>query len=392
MKPTAGSTADEVLAVALQKLALRPGVIFADIGCGSGKVSIAASPLVREVYAIDRRPESVAFAREQAIAAGVGNPAKAGRPTDVGNATYVGNIRFLEGEAPGILDGPLPLAGPSSGAPGISPLSSRPSPLQERGGWWSPASGSRHLGRLSPPCEGSASSGNPSSSRWPGRGIPPTGPCSSPGTRSTSSSGVRIHAHRPGPRAGRSRLLTLRAVRLLREADAVFVPGGIARNLVAPYRDAEVLSFPMSDDDIMIQQAVKESAERIARVAGEGLAVFALLGDPNVYSTYSRLSAVLQQRYPDILCATVPGISAITAFASVAGVTLSGAFTVSDGSGERGRILLKVRRPREEAERLAREGFREFVLVERMFLNGERVYRGELPESSTYLSVLFAGR
>jgi cobalt-precorrin-6B (C15)-methyltransferase len=87
MKPTAGSTADEVLAVALQKLALRPDGIFADIGCGSGKVSIAAAPFVREVYAIDRRPGSIAYAREQASAAGAAN------------------IRFLEGEAPGVLDG-----------------------------------------------------------------------------------------------------------------------------------------------------------------------------------------------------------------------------------------------------------------------------------------------
>jgi hypothetical protein len=55
MKPTAGSTSDEVLAIALRSLAPLPGDIFADIGCGSGKVSLAASPLVREVYAIDTR-------------------------------------------------------------------------------------------------------------------------------------------------------------------------------------------------------------------------------------------------------------------------------------------------------------------------------------------------
>ena len=87
MKPTAGSTADEVLAVALRKLAPLPGDVFADIGCGSGKVSIAASPLVREVYAIDRLPESIAFARDQARTVGASN------------------IRFLEGEAPGVLEG-----------------------------------------------------------------------------------------------------------------------------------------------------------------------------------------------------------------------------------------------------------------------------------------------
>ena len=191
---------------------------------------------------------------------------------------------------------------------------------------------------------------------------------------------------------GDPELLTLQAVRLLREADVVFVPGGIAHRLVAPYRDAEVLPFPMSGDDRVVQRAVEESAGRIAKAAGHSLAVFALLGDPNVYSTYARLAAVMRERYPEIPCRTVPGVSAITAFASVAGVTLSGAFTVSDGGGERGRILLKVRCPREEAERLGKEGFREFVLVERMFLDGQKVYRGELPESSTYLSILFAGR
>ncbi len=86
-QPTAGSTADEVLAIALRKLAPRPGEVFADIGCGSGKVSIAASPLVREVYALDRRPEAIAWSREQARAAGAAN------------------IRFLEGEAPAALVG-----------------------------------------------------------------------------------------------------------------------------------------------------------------------------------------------------------------------------------------------------------------------------------------------
>jgi len=191
---------------------------------------------------------------------------------------------------------------------------------------------------------------------------------------------------------GDPELLTLRAVRLLREADAVFVPGGIARRLVAPYREAEVLAFPMTGDEAEVRDAIAESAERIARVAGRGTAVFALLGDPNVYSTYARLLAVIRERHPEIPCRTVPGVSSVTAFASVAGITLSGGFSVSDGRGEKGRILLKVRRPREEAERLAREGFREFILVERMFLDGERVYRGELPEESPYFSILYAGR
>ena len=105
MKPTAGSTSDEVLAIALRKLDLSPRGVLADIGCGSGKVSIAASPHVREVYAVDRRPGAIAYARDQAAAAGVTN------------------IRFLEGEAPRALEGlPVPERAFIGGSRNITPV------------------------------------------------------------------------------------------------------------------------------------------------------------------------------------------------------------------------------------------------------------------------------
>lgn len=193
---------------------------------------------------------------------------------------------------------------------------------------------------------------------------------------------------------GDPELLTVKAVRLILEAEVVYVPGRVAAGIIAPYRtDVEVLSFPMTGDEAEIARCMEKNADTVAGPAAKGLCVFCILGDPNFYGTFGRLSAVLADRHPAVRCATVPGISAITAFASVADVPVSGGVGVSDGSEEESRLLLKVTHPKETAARLRAEGFTDFVLVERMYMDGEQVYRGgELPEKSSYFSVLFARR
>lgn len=192
---------------------------------------------------------------------------------------------------------------------------------------------------------------------------------------------------------GNPDLLTLRAVRLIKEADAVFVPGRIAFDLASPYCSPVLLDFPMTEDEDRITTCLQKNAERIAGAAGSGCAVFGILGDPNFFSTFSRLCSVLSSEYPGIQYRTEPGISAITAFASAAGISLNGSFIVSDKGAPDARIVLKVRRPRERAETLRKEGFNEFVLVERMYFPDMKIYRNDdLPEKSDYLSVLYARR
>jgi precorrin-2/cobalt-factor-2 C20-methyltransferase len=192
---------------------------------------------------------------------------------------------------------------------------------------------------------------------------------------------------------GDPELLTLKAVRLLREADRVFVPGKLALDLVAPYCDAEVLDFPMTSDEETIRQCMIENSGKIAPVATNGLAVLGMIGDPNFYSTFSRLCAVMKEKYPDIRYGTEPGVSAITAFASVAGIPVAGGFVVTDGDEPSSLIRLKVRKPASAVEKLKREGYGEFVLVERMYMAGQKVYRGDdIPESSDYFSIMYARR
>jgi precorrin-2/cobalt-factor-2 C20-methyltransferase len=190
---------------------------------------------------------------------------------------------------------------------------------------------------------------------------------------------------------GNPELLTIRAVRLLKEADAVFVPGRIARDLVAPYREPVMLEFPMTDDEKKIQQCLEENAKKIAPFASTGLAVFGILGDPNFFSTFSRLCTVISKTHPEIGFRTEPGISSITAFAAAAGIPVNEGFTVSDGTMSDTKVLLKVRRPKEQAGRLKAEGYREFLLVERMFFPDMKIWEGDnLPEKSDYMSVMYA--
>ncbi|WP_214020460.1 precorrin-6Y C5,15-methyltransferase (decarboxylating) subunit CbiT [Methanoculleus sp.] len=89
-----GPTQDEVMAVSLAKLGIRPGDRVVDVGCGTGKVAVAISKTAERVYAIDRRSEAVACARQKAAAAGAGN------------------VEFFEGDAVEILPdlGPLDAA------------------------------------------------------------------------------------------------------------------------------------------------------------------------------------------------------------------------------------------------------------------------------------------
>lgn len=192
---------------------------------------------------------------------------------------------------------------------------------------------------------------------------------------------------------GDPELLTLRAVRLIKSADKVFVPGNIALELVKPYRDAEVLEFPMTRDEALIIKCMESNAEKIAPYALHGTAVLGILGDPNFFSTFSRLCDVMRNTHPDIEFRTEPGISSITAFASAAGVSVSDGFTVADGHEPSSRILLKVRNPVKAVKKLRQEGFTEFRLVERMYMQGQKVYTGDdIPEKSDYFSVLYARR
>lgn len=65
----------EIITLALSKLKLSSTDVFADIGCGSGLVSISAAPLVKQVYAIDNRDEAARATTRNIKECGIDNVA-----------------------------------------------------------------------------------------------------------------------------------------------------------------------------------------------------------------------------------------------------------------------------------------------------------------------------
>lgn len=136
---------------------------------------------------------------------------------------------------------------------------------------------------------------------------------------------------------GDPELLTIAGLRELRSAGRIFVPVltatecGRAEAVVRAHvttDTVERLVFALSDPVTGPQRRRRRhwdaAAERVAKHLTEhgGTAAFATLGDPNVYSTFGYLAATVRTLVPDVTITTVPGITAVQAAATAAGVPL----------------------------------------------------------------------
>ena len=72
-KLAGGPTQDEIMAVSLLKLGLLPSDTVLEIGCGTGRVSVAMAKAAAKVFSVDKRPDAVSLAAEAARDAGVRN-------------------------------------------------------------------------------------------------------------------------------------------------------------------------------------------------------------------------------------------------------------------------------------------------------------------------------
>ena len=146
---------------------------------------------------------------------------------------------------------------------------------------------------------------------------------------------------------GDPELVTVKAVRVLREADVVLVPvlaavpaasaepasaePGRAETIIRAYVAADRvrrLEFALNETGGVTprraaawQAAAAAVADEFA--AGAATVAFGTLGDPNLYSTFSYLAQAVRELVPEVTVETVAGITAMQDLASRAGVSLA---------------------------------------------------------------------
>ena len=211
---------------------------------------------------------------------------------------------------------------------------------------------------------------------------------------------------------GDPELLTLKAVRVLRQADVIMLPdtGGqekTALNIVKDYVEGKTLTFakmPMVRDTAVMDEAHEQAAGEICALLDQGKQVaFLTLGDPAIYSTYLYVHEnVLRRGYP---VEGVPGVPSFCAAAARLNRSLCQGreplLVIPTGGDQKalldvpankvfmkaGRSILDLQQTLAEKGRLD-----EAAMVENCGMANERIYPhfGDLQEPSGYFSLVIA--
>lgn len=206
---------------------------------------------------------------------------------------------------------------------------------------------------------------------------------------------------------GDPELLTVKAIKVIRSADYVFVPRskpeeqGMAEAIVAEYLDGKKLvhlHFPMGPDN---SELYRKTAEQIDETLQDGESgAFITIGDPAIYSTFSYVMSEAQKYRMNFVI--VPGISTFNAAAAALHLPITvkdESFYLADGFVDE-EVLQRVQsvcvlKPRKEnaetLEKLEKHGF-EYHYIKRCSFPEEEILRNRqaIEKDRDYMTALFA--
>jgi precorrin-2/cobalt-factor-2 C20-methyltransferase len=127
-------------------------------------------------------------------------------------------------------------------------------------------------------------------------------------------------------------LVTERALAVLRAADRVYAPSTSTESVsraeavvraAAPEVGVDRLVIEIGADEAARHASISAGAEALLADLDQGhLVALVVLGDPNVYSVFTRVAALVHRERPDLPVTTVPGIMGFQELAARTGTVL----------------------------------------------------------------------
>lgn len=213
---------------------------------------------------------------------------------------------------------------------------------------------------------------------------------------------------------GDPELMTLKALRILRESPVIAIPGKSKEDCVAyaiakgacPELEEKTIvpiPMPMTKDPQQLERNHCSGADTIERYLKEGKQVaFVTLGDPTVYSTYLYIHRKIGERgYATAIISGIPSFCAAAARVNQGLVEMAQPLhvipaTYSGGSPEEitalpgTKVLMKTGKNMKRIRQCILESGQSAVLVENCGMAGERIYDNpkDFPEDASYYSLI----
>ncbi|MFR5602176.1 MAG: precorrin-2 C(20)-methyltransferase [Lachnospiraceae bacterium] len=212
---------------------------------------------------------------------------------------------------------------------------------------------------------------------------------------------------------GDPELMTLKAVKVIRQCDGIAVPGEdyetsvaykIALEAVPELKKKEIqaIRMPMTKEKDVLEQSYREGAARLKVWLDQGKTVgFLTLGDVTIYSTYLYLHRLIRQAgYDTELVSGIPSFCAAAARMEMGLVEgaqelhiIPASYQIEESLSLEGtKVFMKSGKQIGRVKEQLKAAGMEAVMVERCGMEGEKLYHSldEISDQAGYYSLIIA--
>jgi precorrin-2/cobalt-factor-2 C20-methyltransferase len=204
---------------------------------------------------------------------------------------------------------------------------------------------------------------------------------------------------------GDPELLTLKAVRIIKESDIIVVPGenpteSVSGAIDLTNKEVVAVSMPMTKDHGLLEKSHQEATQRVMEYLKEGRQVaFLTLGDPTVYSTYIYIhKRILASGGKAVIISGITSFCAAAALVNDSLVEKAGPLHVipaSYGIEEAlklpgTKVLMKAGKKIAAVKQIIKEQNLHAVMIENCGMENEKIYEGtdNINENAGYYSLI----